>query len=247
MSGASELFTTTAAKAAQQGNQAMTISQDLSNLRAEAASIQAKARQIHERRSALASKLATITALLTSAAEAAASARAALTAAMTAEALGAGTQEATAEARNRLASASEKVGEGHPSEIEAEALQAAISTLDAELTELSTASALLVEKERELVRRRLDEMAADAQRRHKDAAEQLALAIAEETALSHLAEECGCSAALYAPYELPNITLQSVGPGRIERPLFTLQPRVLLPGARDAAVGRLRSEGFTAI
>lgn len=225
----------------------MTISKDLSDLRAEAANLEAKSRQIHERRAALAAKLATITALLTSTAEAAASARTALTAAMTAEALGTGTQQATAEARNRLASASERVSEGHPGEIEAEALQAAISTLDAELTELSRASALLVDRERGLVKRRLDEMAADAQRRHKDAAEQLALAIAEETALSHLAEECGCPAAMYAPYELPNITLQSVGLGRMDRPLFTLQPRVLMPAARSAAVTRLRSEGFTAI
>ncbi|MDL2336270.1 MAG: hypothetical protein QFE16_00365 [Pseudomonadota bacterium] len=151
---------------------------------------------------------------------------------------------ALAEARKQVASASDKAAQGAGLEIEAQALQSAIASIDAECVALGQQLRECAAQAKTVRLSRVRELAADLSSRQRQAAQAFAMVSADAAVLSVLAHGAGGADLEFGPTNLPPFDMQSVGAGFLDRARFVVDPGALVQGRLDAILATLRSEGF---
>lgn len=218
-----------------------TINPALAALRVEGENLSQQAQALNERRRDLHDRRLAIVEHVDAAQAAAAAARAELS-----QALVAGDEAGTAEARKRVTTASATSAEAQASAAEAGALHDAIASLDVQLSSMDEPMREIAERERTLKLQRMRELGGDLQARQRQALEVLAGVLANAAALNQIAHESGGPAALFSPTSLPAINAMSIGPDWIDRGRFNVEPAPMVPKARAAIEAKLYEEGFRA-
>ena len=206
---------------------------------ADAADINNQIKARHDKRESLHAQLAQIQATRSATVSVIDQARADLT-----DAYSRDNADAITEARKRVASASEGAATSAGLEIEAQALQSAIASIDAECSALCLRLSECADREKAIRLARVREMASDLSIRQQKAAQAIAAVAADAAALSMLARQAGAGGAEFGPINLMPFDIQHVGPGFVDRGRFAVDPGAMIQQRLDANMASLSREGF---
>lgn len=215
------------------------MNQALKAITSEAAEINSRAAGLNSHRAELTERINAITTDRDARSIESAEARKAL-----ADAFASNDADAITEARKRVASASAKATEGDDVEIELQALQAAISSIEDDLAVMTQEMRTLAEREKALLLVRVRELAEDIPLQQKQAVETNCAVFAKAAALSKIASDAGGGPTQFGPMVLPAMLVQAVGTNWSERAAIRIDPTPMIESSRLDALAVLRAEGF---
>ena len=128
--------------------------------------------------------------------------------------------------------------------VEADALRAAIASIDADTEALAEQAQACAKRQRGYLVPRLDVEAETLTQELRETGEKMARLYAFAAALSELAHSEGESGGRYGQHKTPPMTISNIGLGRYDRPTVTFLPDDLIAGERSAIIRKLRAEGY---